>query len=132
LLKADHRKVEDLFEQYQEARSSDRKAALEHYVKEEERRPEGMFAQAKAAGLDVVALGAKLAQRKQELLAQIKANGLPSPRHGALPGTRSSRKARLRLRQRPDSSGGRELSRPPSLSWINVEPPYGDKPSYCQ
>lgn len=149
LLKADHRKVEDLFEQFQKARSTDRKAALakeicteltvhtiieeeifypacagkieehttdeayvehdgakiliaeiedsdpnqpfydakvkvlsediKHHVKEEERRSEGMFAQAKAAGLDMDALGARLAARKKELLAQIKARGLPNP-----------------------------------------------------
>jgi len=149
LLKADHRKVEDLFEQYEKARSSDKKSALakeicteltvhtmieeeifypacrgkveedtldeayvehdgakiliaeiagsqpgnpfydakvkvlseeiKHHVKEEERRAEGLFAQAKAAGLDVQALGRKLAARKKELLAQIKTTGLPSP-----------------------------------------------------
>jgi hypothetical protein len=149
LLKADHRKVEELFEQYEKSRSSDRKMALakeicteltvhtiieeeifypackgkveddtldeayvehdgakimiaeieggqpgdpfydakvtvlaeeiKHHVKEEERRAEGLFAQAKAAGLDVQALGKTLATRKTELLAQIKASGLPSP-----------------------------------------------------
>jgi hypothetical protein len=149
LLKADHRKVEDLFEQFQKARSTDRKLALakeicteltvhtiieeeifypacagkveddtmdeayvehdgakvliaeiessdpsqpfydakvtvlsediKHHVKEEERRSESMFAQAKAAGLDMAALGARLAARKKELLAQIKSSGLPNP-----------------------------------------------------
>ena len=149
LLKADHRKVEGLFEQYEKARSKDRKLALakeicteltvhtiieeeifypacaekieedtldesyvehdsakvlvaeiessdpdqpfydakvsvlseeiKHHVKEEERRSEGLFAQAKAAGLDMDALGERLAARKKELLAQIKSNGLPSP-----------------------------------------------------
>jgi len=149
LLKADHRKVEDLFEQYDKARSNDRKLALakeicteltvhtiieeeifypackgkveddtmneayvehdgakiliaeiedsrpeaafydakirvlsadiKHHVKEEEQRSDGMFAQAKDAGLDVEALGARLAARKKDLLAQFKANGLPSP-----------------------------------------------------
>ena len=149
LLKADHRKVEGLFEQYEKARSTDKKLALakeicteltvhaiieeeifypacagkieqdsldeayvehdgakiliseigssspdqpfydakvtvlseeiKHHVKEEEQRSEGLFAQAKAAGVDVDALGARLAARKKELLAQIKSNGLPSP-----------------------------------------------------
>jgi len=149
LLKADHRKVEGLFEQYEKARSTDRKLALakeicteltvhtiieeeifypacagkveedtldeayvehdgakimigeivssspdqpfydakvtvlseeiKHHVKEEEQRSEGLFAQAKAAGVDVDALGARLAARKKELLAQIKSSGLPSP-----------------------------------------------------
>lgn len=149
LLKADHRKVEGLFEQYEKARSTDRKLALakeicteltvhtiieeeifypacaekveedaldeayvehdgakvliaeiagsgpdqpfydakvsvlseeiKHHVKEEERRSEGLFAKAKAAGLDMDAIGARLAARKKELLAQIKASGLPNP-----------------------------------------------------
>jgi hypothetical protein len=149
LLKADHRKVEGLFEQYEKARSTDKKLALaqeicteltvhtiieeeifypacagkveddtldeayvehdgakimiaeiegsnpgqpfydakvkvlseeiKHHVKEEEQRSEGMFAQAKAAGVDIEALGATLASRKKELLAQIKSSGLPSP-----------------------------------------------------
>ena len=149
LLKADHRKVEELFEQYEKARSTDKKLALakeicteltvhtiieeeifypacagkveedsmneayvehdgakvliaeiegsdpgqtfydakvkvlseeiKHHVKEEERPSEGVFAQARAAGLDMDALGAKLAARKKELLAQIKSSGLPSP-----------------------------------------------------
>jgi hemerythrin superfamily protein len=149
LLKADHRKVEDLFEQYEKARSTDRKVALakeicteltvhtmieeeifypacagkieehttdeayvehdgakiliaeiessdpnqpfydakvkvlsediKHHVKQEERRSEGMFAQAKSAGLDMEALGARLATRKKELLALIKLSGLPDP-----------------------------------------------------
>jgi len=149
LLKADHRKVEDLFEQYEKARSTDKKLALakeicteltvhtiieeeifypackgkveddtmneayvehdgakiliaeieesrpdaafydakvkvlsediKHHVKEEEQRSEGMFAQAKAAGVDVEALGDRLAARKKVLLAEFKASGLPSP-----------------------------------------------------
>jgi hypothetical protein len=149
LLKADHRKVENLFAQFEAARKPDKKQALarqicteltvhtiieeeifypackgaveedmldeayvehdgakvliaeieasspdqafydakvsvlseeiKHHVKEEERRSEGLFAQARAAGLDADALGARLAARKSELLAQIKASGLPSP-----------------------------------------------------
>jgi hypothetical protein len=52
---------------------------IKHHVKEEEQRSEGMFAQAKAAGVDVEALGARLAARKKVLLAEFKASGLPSP-----------------------------------------------------
>ncbi|MEX0807246.1 MAG: hemerythrin domain-containing protein [Dongiaceae bacterium] len=147
LLKADHRKVEDLFEKFERAKGAERKKALatqicteltvhtrieeeifypackneveddlldeayvehdgakvliaeieasepddhfydakvkvlsemiKHHVKEEEKRSEGMFAQAKEAGVDVDALGAQMDARKKELLAQIKANGLP-------------------------------------------------------
>ena len=53
---------------------------IRHHVKEEEMRSEGMFAQAREAGLDMDALGDQMAARKQELLADIKANGLPTPK----------------------------------------------------
>jgi hypothetical protein len=148
LLKADHRKVEDLFEQFEKARSDDRRAALameicteltvhamieeeifypackgsveddvmdeahvehdgakvliaeiaasrpdnefydakvtvlsemiKHHVKEEERPAEGMFAQAREAGLDLNELAERLTSRKEELLGQIKSAGLPT------------------------------------------------------
>ena len=52
---------------------------IKHHVKEEEMRVEGMFAQARDAGLDMEALGDQMAARKAELLAQIKAKGLPTP-----------------------------------------------------
>ncbi len=52
---------------------------IEHHVEEEEKRAEGLFAQARKAGLDMDALGQQMAARKQEALAQIKANGLPTP-----------------------------------------------------
>jgi hypothetical protein len=149
LLKADHRKVEDLFEKFESARNADKKAQLaqqicteltvhtmieeeifypackdqieddtleeayvehdgaklliaeieagspndpyygakvkvlseqiKHHVKEEEKRSEGMFAQARDAGLDVDALGTQMLERKEELLAQFKSEGLPTP-----------------------------------------------------
>ena len=149
LLKADHRKVEELFEKFKKARDKERKRALakeictelcihtmieeeifypactgkakddtvdeayvehdgakvliaellqsdpdtefydakitvlsediKHHVKEEEKRGEGLFAQAKAAGLDLQALGDRLAARKQELLAEFKDGDLPPP-----------------------------------------------------
>ena len=52
---------------------------IEHHVEEEEKRMEGLFAQARKAGLDMDALGEQLAARKQELTEQFKANGLPKP-----------------------------------------------------
>jgi hemerythrin superfamily protein len=149
LLKADHRKVEDLFEKFEAAKSADKKAQLaeqicteltvhtmieeeifypacqgqieddtleeayvehdgaklliaeieagspndtyfdakvkvlseqiKHHVHEEEMLSEGMFAQARDAGLDVDALGQQMADRKKELLAQFKSDGLPTP-----------------------------------------------------
>lgn len=52
---------------------------IEHHVEEEEKRLEGMFAQARKAGLDMDALGEQLAERKQELTAEFQANGIPVP-----------------------------------------------------
>ena len=50
---------------------------IKHHVKEEEARSEGMFAQAREAGLDMDALGEAMRARKAELLAEFKADGLP-------------------------------------------------------
>ena len=150
LLKQDHREVEDLFEQYENAKGDSRKAKLatqicsaliahtmieeeifypavrgqieedtvdeayvehdgakvliqelmngspdddfydakmtvlseeiKHHVHEEEARSEGMFAQARNAGVDVAELGQQMRQRKEELLAQFKTEGLPQPK----------------------------------------------------
>ena len=52
---------------------------IEHHVEEEEKRMEGLFSQARAAGLDMDALGEELAMRKEALQAEIAANGLPEP-----------------------------------------------------
>ena len=149
LLKADHRKVEDLFEKFEKAKDADRKKALaeqiclelsihamieeeifypsckgkveddlmgeayvehdgakvmiselmagspddefydakmsvlteeiKHHVKEEEKPGEGVFAQARQADMDMEALGDKLLARKEQLMKQFKANGLPAP-----------------------------------------------------
>ena len=53
---------------------------IEHHVQEEERRLEGLFSQARKAGLDMDALGEELAARKAQLKAEIQANGLPAPK----------------------------------------------------
>jgi Hemerythrin HHE cation binding domain len=151
LLKADHRKVEDLFEQFEKARDKDRKRKLvkqictelsihtmieeeifypactgqvkdgdlvdeayvehdgakvlvaellksdpdnefydakvsvlsemiRHHVKEEEKRSEGLFAEARDAGLDIDRLGEQLMQRKQELVKEFgEGENLPAP-----------------------------------------------------
>jgi hypothetical protein len=52
---------------------------IEHHVEEEEKRMEGMFSQARKAGLDMDALGEQLAQRKAELTETFKATGIPQP-----------------------------------------------------
>ena len=54
---------------------------IEHHVEEEEKRMEGLFAQARKAGLDMDALGGRApAQRKQELTAEFEAGGVPKPK----------------------------------------------------
>jgi len=52
---------------------------IEHHVEEEEKRSEGMFAQARKAGLDMDALGEQMWAKKEELTAEYKARGLPLP-----------------------------------------------------
>ena len=52
---------------------------IEHHVEEEEKRLEGMFSQARAAGLDMDALGEQLAARKAELVETFKTTGVPKP-----------------------------------------------------
>jgi len=52
---------------------------IEHHVEEEEKRMEGLFAQARKAGLDMDALGEKMAARKEELIATYKSSGVPKP-----------------------------------------------------
>ena len=149
LLKADHRKVEDLFDEFEAAKGAARKQALvekicaelsahtvieeeifypacrgkveegllnegyvehdgsevliaellasapsaefydakvkvlseqiEHHVHEEERRSDGIFAQARVAGLDMDELGDRLKARKEEILAEYKTSGIPAP-----------------------------------------------------
>jgi hemerythrin superfamily protein len=149
LLKADHRKVEGLFEQFEAAKGAEKKQALakqicteltvhatieeeifypackgnveddllnegyvehdgakvliaeieaghpdeqfydskvkvlseqiEHHVGEEERPSTGIFSQARAAGLDMGALGVQLAARKKALTARFVMAGVPAP-----------------------------------------------------
>jgi hypothetical protein len=53
---------------------------IKHHVKEEEKRSEGLLAQAKTAGLDMDDLGERLMARKEELKQQF-ANGHLPPAH---------------------------------------------------
>jgi hypothetical protein len=52
---------------------------IKHHVKEEEKRGEGLFAQAKAAGLDLDGLGERMRTRKEELMEEFKSGDLPPP-----------------------------------------------------
>jgi hemerythrin superfamily protein len=59
---------------------------IKHHVKEEEKRAEGLFAEAKEAGLDMDALGEQLMTRKEELMEEFK-SGLPTPQTRSFKGT---------------------------------------------
>jgi hemerythrin superfamily protein len=52
---------------------------IKHHVNEEEKRADGMFVQAKAAGLNVEELAARMVARKQELLAEAEQETAPTP-----------------------------------------------------
>jgi hypothetical protein len=52
---------------------------IKHHVHEEEQRTEGMFAQAREAGLDMDELGERIALRKEQLLAEFESGDLPAP-----------------------------------------------------
>jgi hypothetical protein len=60
---------------------------IEHHVQEEEKRVEGMFSQARKAGLDMDDLGERMAAEKQQLTADYKSGGLPRPETPTLGGT---------------------------------------------
>lgn len=65
--------------EFYDAKMSVLSEQIKHHVKEEEKPGEGFFAQARAGGVDMDALGEQLAARKAELLEDIKTNGLPPP-----------------------------------------------------
>lgn len=58
---------------------------IKHHVKEEEGR-DGIFAQAKKAGVDMTALGKKLAARKDELKKTFRMTGIPRPETRSMKG----------------------------------------------
>jgi hemerythrin superfamily protein len=60
---------------------------IEHHVEEEEKRSEGLFAQAREAGLDMDELGERMAAEKAELIAEYNGGGLPRPEAPTLSGT---------------------------------------------
>jgi len=64
-------------DEYYDAKVKVLKEEVEHHVKEEERRLTGIFSQAKRNGVDMDALGVELAERQEQLFAQIKEKGLP-------------------------------------------------------
>ena len=66
-------------DEYYDAKVKVLQEQIEHHVEEEEKRMEGLFSQARKAGLDMDALGEQLAARKAELTAEYEASGIPAP-----------------------------------------------------
>jgi hypothetical protein len=60
---------------------------IEHHVEEEEKRVEGMFSQARKAGLDMDDLGERMAAEKAQLIAAYTKGGTPRPETTSLSGT---------------------------------------------
>ena len=52
---------------------------IKHHVKEEEKRGEGIFAQARRTDVDLDVLGARLAERKKQLTVEFTKSGPPMP-----------------------------------------------------
>jgi hypothetical protein len=73
-------------QQFYDAKMTVLSEEIKHHVKEEERPGQGVFAQAREAGLDMEALGERLAARKAQLLEQFKTSGLPAPKTRAFTG----------------------------------------------
>ncbi len=82
----EHQAAKDLIEQIEAMEPSEDlfdakvkvlQEQIEHHVEEEEQAREGMFAQAREAGVDVKALLEPMLARKQELKAQAETSGLP-------------------------------------------------------
>lgn len=71
---------------------------IKHHVKEEEQR-DGIFAQAKKAGVDMMELGGQLAARKAALMKEYKASGIPTPQ------TRSMRGVELKVGRPVEMAG---------------------------
>lgn len=64
-------------EDFYDAKVSVLKEQIKHHVREEEKMQDNMFQQARAADVDLEALGEQLLARKKELKAQAEAGGLP-------------------------------------------------------
>ncbi|MDT8759965.1 hemerythrin domain-containing protein [Sphingomonas psychrotolerans] len=74
-------------DEYYDAKVKVLSEQIEHHVEEEEKRMEGMFSQARKAGLDMDALGEEMRARKEALIAEYKASGLPKPETTTLEAT---------------------------------------------
>lgn len=52
---------------------------IEHHIQEEEKPGEGIFYEARQTGVDLVEMGRKMQERKQELKSRFETQGLPAP-----------------------------------------------------
>jgi hypothetical protein len=64
-------------EEFYDAKVKVLQELIEHHVKEEEKQRDNLFQQTRAADMDLVALGDRLAARKAELTALAESDGLP-------------------------------------------------------
>jgi hemerythrin HHE cation binding domain-containing protein len=64
-------------ESYYDAKVKVLSELIEHHVEEEEKQRDNLFQQTRAADIDLIALGARLAARKAELMRMAEAEGLP-------------------------------------------------------
>ncbi len=74
-------------DQYFDAKVKVLSEQIKHHVKEEEKKQGNMFAKARKAGVDLKALGERMAAEKQDLLAKMK-NARPTPPTPTLKHTR--------------------------------------------
>jgi len=72
---------------------------IKHHVREEEKRGDGIFAQAGKTDVDMDELGDTMQERKLDLLQEIKTRGLPRPT------TRAMRGAKLNKGERVGAAG---------------------------
>jgi hypothetical protein len=61
---------------------------IKHHVKEEEKPGQGVFSQARGAGLDMDGLGQQIENEKRQLKASFEKHGLPTPETTTLEATK--------------------------------------------
>lgn len=89
---------------------------VKHHIREEEKRGDGIFAQAKSADMELESLGEEIRQMKEELLDEVEERGIPRPdfiafqRIGQMSRTRRGRGADYGA-QSQVSGAGRPMSR---------------------
>jgi len=66
-------------DQFYDAKMKVLSEEIKHHVKEEEKPGEGVFSQLRESGIDLVDLADRMKARKEELLEQFNAEGLPAP-----------------------------------------------------